>query len=135
MVSRLGGYRRGMTAEDSLDHLLSAIVAGDTAAVRAAYHPDARIWHNFDQVEQTVDENLTTLSWFVRALPDRRYEDVVRHRIAGGVAQQHVVRGTTPDGSKVEMPACLFVWVGEDGLITRIEEYVDTGQAAALMGG
>ena len=67
-----------MTAEDSLDRLLSGIVAGDTAAVRGAYHPDARIWHNFDQVEQTVDENLTTLSWFVRALPDRRYEDVVR---------------------------------------------------------
>ena len=124
-----------MTAEDSLDRLLSGIVAGDTAAVRAAYHPGARIWHNFDQVEQTVDENLTTLSWFVRALPDRRYEDVVRHRIEGGVVQQHVVRGTTPAGTDVEMPACLVVWVGENGLITRIEECVDTGQAAALMGG
>lgn len=121
-----------MTAEDSFARLIDAIVAGDTDAVRAAYHPDARIWHNFDQVEQTVDENVATLTWFVRAMPERRYEDVIRHPIEGGLVQQHVVRGTAANGSEVEIPACLIVQVDDDGLITRIEEYVDSGAAAVL---
>jgi ketosteroid isomerase-like protein len=121
-----------MSAEAAVDRLLAAIVAGDPDAVRAAYHPDARIWHNFDQIEQVVDENIATLQWFIGALPDRRYEDVVRHRIEGGVVQQHVVRGTARNGAQVEIPACLFVHVDDEGLITRIEEYVDSAQAAVL---
>ena len=124
-----------MTAESALSGLIHAIEAGDAAAVRAAYHPDARIWHNFDQIEQTVDENLATLGWLMRAMPERRYEDVVRHRIEGGVAQQHVLRGTTAGGAEVELVACLFVQVDEDGLVTRIDEYVDTAQAAVLTSG
>lgn len=121
-----------MTAEEAVAALIDAIVAGDTDGVRAAYHPDARIWHNFDQVDQTVDQNVATLSWFVGAMPERRYEDVRRHAIDGGVVQQHVVRGTAASGASVEIPASLFVWVNDDGLITRIEEYVDPAQAAPL---
>jgi CBS domain-containing protein len=61
-----------MTAEAAFARLIDAIVAGDPAAVTAAYHPDDRIWHNFDQIEQTVDENVATLKWFIRAMPERR---------------------------------------------------------------
>lgn len=121
-----------MNPADSFARLIDAIVAGDPDAVRAAYHPDARIWHNFDQVEQSVDENIATLTWFIRAMPERRYEDVVRHPIEGGIVQKHVVRGTAANGADIELPACLFVEVNEDGLITRIEEYVDSAQAAVL---
>ncbi|MFV0260802.1 MAG: nuclear transport factor 2 family protein [Acidimicrobiales bacterium] len=122
-----------MTAEAALDRLVDAITTGDADAVRALYHPDARIWHNFDQVEQTVDENLLTLAWMIEQLPERRYEQIVRWPIDGGTVQQHVLRGTTAGGVDVDMPACLFAWVDGDR-ITRIEEYVDTAQAAALRG-
>ena len=40
--------------------------------------------------------------------------------------QKHVVRDTAANGTEVELPACLFVQVDADGLITRIEEYVDS---------
>ena len=112
--------------------MIDAIVAGDVDAVRAAYHPDARIWHNFDQTEQNVDENIATLTWLIRAMPERRYEDVVRHTIDGGLVQQHVIRGTTAAGATVEIPACMLVWVDDAGLVTRIEEYLDSSQAAVL---
>ncbi|MFV0523607.1 MAG: nuclear transport factor 2 family protein [Acidimicrobiales bacterium] len=120
-----------MTAEAALDRLVNAITAGDPDAVRTIYHPDARIWHNFDQVEQTVEENLRTLTWMLERLPERRYEQIVRWPIDGGMVQQHVLRGTTSAGVAVDMPACLIAYVDGDR-ITRIEEYVDTGQAAAL---
>lgn len=123
-----------MDAAAVLDRLIAAIVAGDQDAARAVYAPDARIWHNFDQVEQTVDENLRTLGWLVNRLHDRSYDDVVRHSIEGGVVQQHILRGTTTGGTRVEMPACIVAHVDGDH-ITRIEEYVDTAQAAALAAG
>ena len=40
--------------------------------------------------------------------------------------------GTAPDGSAVEIFACLIVAI-DNGKITRIDEYLDTAQAAALM--
>ena len=45
---------------DVADRLLAAIGAGDADAVRSIYAPDAALWHNFDQRDQTVDENLAT---------------------------------------------------------------------------
>ena len=33
----------------------SAIERGDVDEVRQMYAPDARVWHNFDQLEQTVE--------------------------------------------------------------------------------
>ena len=62
---------------------------GDTATVRACYHPDAKLWHNNDGIEQTVDQNMKVLDWFIRALPDRagkdrRREDVVQHYLCTG---------------------------------------------------
>lgn len=115
----------------ALARLISAIEAGDVAAARATYAPDARIWHNFDQQEQTVDENLATLGWMVGAVPERRYEDIVRHTTATGIVQQHVLRGTTATGKKLDMPACIIATIVDDR-ITRIEEYLDTAQAAVL---
>ena len=113
--------------------LVAAIAAGDVDAARAAYHPDAKIWHNFDQIEQTVDQNLATLGWMLKVLPDRRYEDIRRHVIGNTVVQQHVLRGTTATGGVLEMPACIIVSV-EDGKITSLAEYLDTAQAAVLRG-
>lgn len=34
---------------------VAAIQAGDAEAVRAFYASDAKIWHNIDHIEQTVD--------------------------------------------------------------------------------
>jgi len=88
------------------DRLVAAIVAGDVDAVRAIYAPDATIWHNFDQRDQTVDENLATL------------------------ADLHVLTGDAR-GGPLAMPAMIRFAVA-DGCITRLEEYLDTRQAMVL---
>jgi uncharacterized protein len=113
------------------ERLIAAIVAGDVDAVRAIYSPDARIWHNFDGVEQTVDENLRVLRWLVRSVSSLRYEDVRRQRTEHGFLQQHVLRGSAPNGRPVELAACLICTVA-GGRITRLEEYFDTAQLEPL---
>jgi len=116
---------------DVAGKLISAIQGGDVEAVRACYTADARVWHNFDEKDQTIDENLATLGWLSKRLTNRRYEILARRPFDGGYVQQHVLTGTLASGATFRMPACIVVQV-RDGKIARLEEYLDTAQAAAL---
>jgi ketosteroid isomerase-like protein len=113
------------------DRLFAAIEKGDVEEVRRLYHPDARIWHNYDQVAQTVEQNIATLSWMVRHLYDRAYEIIRREVLHDGIVQQHVLRGLTRSGEPFVLLACMFVRC-QDGRIVGIEEYLDPAQAAPL---
>jgi ketosteroid isomerase-like protein len=122
-----------LTAEE-IDHiadrLIGAITAADTDAVRAVYAPDAAIWHNFDQKDQTVDENLLTLVDMHRRANDLQYTQIRRFPAPGGFVQQHVLVGDAKYG-RLELPAMIRFWV-VDGRISRLEEYVDTRQAMVM---
>lgn len=119
---------------DEIDALATAFVdaieRGDIEAVRAIYAPHARIWHNFDQVEQNVTDNLAVLAYLSRTVSGRRYEEIRRTVLDDGFVQQHVLRGDAP-GGRLELPAMLRVWVS-DGRITRLDEYLDSAQVAVL---
>ena len=82
---------------DLADRFLTAVETGDADAVRAIYAPHARIWHNFDGVEQTVEQNMRVLGWFARTLPNRRYRVLRREATRDGYFQQHVVEAVLPD--------------------------------------
>jgi ketosteroid isomerase-like protein len=113
------------------ERLFAAIERGDVDAVGALYAPDVAVWHNYDNVAQTRDQNLRTLAWMVRNVASLRYEEVRRKPVSGGVLQQHVLRGVAPNGAQLEIPSCMLISV-VDGRITRIEEYLDSAQFAAL---
>jgi ketosteroid isomerase-like protein len=123
-----------MTPKDCLDlaeRFMTAVQAGDAETVRACYAPDARIWHNNDGIEQTVDQNLRVLAWFARTLPERRYRVLRREALPDGFRQQHVLEAVLPDGTPWSMDACVVVRM-ENGLITRLDEYIDSAKAALL---
>src|SRR5580698_1223856 len=113
------------------ERFMGAIQAGDTATVGACYAPDARIWHNCDNVEQTVEQNMKVLGWFARKLPNRHYRVLSREALKDGFLQQHVLEATLPDGTAWSMPACVIVRM-KDGRITRLDEYLDSAHSAAL---
>lgn len=113
------------------DLFFAAISRGDIDAVRAIYAPDAVIWHNDEKAEQTPDRNLKVLGWVTRNIKDMRYEEVRRHATPTGFVEQHVLRGVAPNGAPLEIPACIVCEV-RDGHITRLDEYLDSAQTAAL---
>jgi ketosteroid isomerase-like protein len=116
------------------ERFVGAIERGDIEAVKECYAADARIWHNFDNIDQTVDENVVVLGWVTRVLSDRKYNILRRIAIPGGFLQQHVLSGKLKSGAPFSMPACLVVQV-KDGRISRLEEYLDPAQAAPLANG
>lgn len=122
------------SAEDMLqiaDRFVSAIERGDIAAVRACYAPDAKLWHNTDNIEQSVDDNMRVLEWYVRTLPDRRYRVLRREALDDGFLQQHVLEATLPDGTAWSMAACVVVRI-EAGKIVRLDEYLDSAAGRPL---
>jgi ketosteroid isomerase-like protein len=123
-----------MTEDQTLafaEKFMAAIQAGDVDTVRACYAPDAKIWHNNDNLEQSVEQNLKVLGWFMRKLPDRHYRIVRREALKDGFLQQHVLEATLPNGTAWKMAACVVVRI-ENGKVTRLDEYLDSAQANAL---
>lgn len=118
---------------DVAERLFNAIQAGDLAAVSAIYDPDVRIWHNNDQATQDRETNLRVIGWLAKNIPDIRYEEVRRHLFAGGFVQQHVLRGTAPNGKPFEVPACIVCEVA-GGRVTRLDEYLDSAHTSVLRG-
>ena len=121
----------GEDAVATVERFFAALEAGDTDTLAAIYATDAQIWHNDNSDEQGVQDNLTVLRGLHRVVSGLHYEIVRRFALDGGVVQQHVLRGTLPDGSAVAMPAAMFLWV-DGGRVTRIEEYLDSGLAAPI---
>ncbi len=101
--------------------------------MREIYAPDAVIWHNDDLLEQPVEDNLKTLRGLHRVVSGLHYEIIRRVPAPDGVLQQHILRGQLPDGSDVALHAAMYLQV-RDGHITRIEEYLDSGQRASHQG-
>ena len=54
----------------------------DEATIRQIYAPDARIWHNFDDKYQTLDENMRGMYWIHKRMSGINY-DVEPGRAAG----------------------------------------------------
>jgi ketosteroid isomerase-like protein len=122
------------TAESHLDvarRFLDALNNDDEDAVRAIYHPEARIWHNFEEGHQSIDLNVKTLHWMHRKLDNLHYDLVRLEALPDGYLQQHVLRGTTAAGEAIALYACAICTV-KDGRITALEEYLDPAQVAAL---
>lgn len=113
------------------EKFVAAVQAGDSATMRECYAPGAPIWHNTDGIEQTIDDNVKVLEWFVRTLPDRKYTVLRREALSDGFMQQHILSATLPDGTPWKMDACVVVRM-KDGKITRLDEYIDSAAGAKL---
>ena len=120
-----------MSDLDTVTRFFVALETGDVDTLNAIYTPDARIWHNDTSDEQGVEDNLKTLRGLHQVVSGLHYEITRRAPVEGGVYQQHVLRGRLPDGAEVAMAAAMYLAVA-DGRISRIEEYLDSGQAAPI---
>ncbi len=105
--------------------MTTAFEAGDLAAIAALYADDVVVWHNFDQLERTREQALSSAAWVAEELEDFEVGDLWVAAVPGGFVQQCVFRARERStGKMLVTPAMLRVHV-RDGRITRIEEYTD----------
>ncbi|QKT13853.1 DUF4440 domain-containing protein [Rhodococcus sp. W8901] len=110
---------------DVADKFFAAVTAADVATLETLYSPDVVVWHNYDDIEQTRDESIRTLSWLARKAGPLEYVQIRRLLLDDGFVQQHVVE-LNGVAQGLRMPAMLRVYC-DDKHIHRIDEYVDPG--------
>ncbi|NMM86556.1 hypothetical protein B2J88_19670 [Rhodococcus sp. SRB_17] len=108
------------------DRFFNAVQDGDIDAVAGFYRDDVTVWHNFDNLDQSRDDNLATLAGISSRYDAFGYEDVRHTAVEDGFLRQHVIKATIGEKT-VNVPAVLRVYV-ESGKIHRIEEYFDRSQ-------
>src|SRR3954471_20167337 len=107
------------------EKFVATIGKGPTTALMA---PDGVIWHNFDDVEMTVDEVAARQAERAQGGEQPLRMDEVRISAMPGLALLRYVFlfGTARE---IRVPGCMILTV-ENGLITRLEEYIDGGAIA-----
>jgi ketosteroid isomerase-like protein len=114
------------------ERFMAALNIADEAGVRAAYSADPIIWHNFDQKNQPLDENIKSMHWMHRKLKNLNYDIQVRVALPDGFLQEHILRGELASGEPFALHACAICKV-ENGRITELREYLDTAETKPLL--
>jgi len=110
--------------ETPVTRLYDALSRGDIAAARACCAPDVRFWHCFDGIAQDLDGAAQGWEGLVAHTVARQSEDVRSVPTAEGLVQQFVFVVRTLAGERKAWPVCVVVKF-KDGLITRLDEYID----------
>ena len=115
---------------DRADEFYRALTSGDTAACAQMFAVGAVVWHNYDLVEQSPAEALAPVAAMSALLP--RFEVVERLMLSDGWLQQHRFHFAFPDGDELVLAAIQRTRL-RDGLISRVDEYMDTAQLGAIV--
>ncbi|MBV9513206.1 MAG: nuclear transport factor 2 family protein [Mycobacteriaceae bacterium] len=130
---RLEVAHPGYASASVADRLFAAIEAGDVGAVAALWSDDVRVWHAGDERASDKARALRVIDWFVSVTRDRHYEVADRRFFDGGFVQQHRLHGQSRDGSPYSIRVGIIIRVGNDGLITRVDEYFDPADLVPLL--
>ena len=109
--------------------MVKAIEANDADAVRNGFSEDAVIWHNTSQVEQNREEIVAAVRGLHANFTDVVYD--VRQVLATteGAVGQFVLRATAADGERIAMHAAMIMAIDDAGLVTRVDEYLDSAES------
>jgi ketosteroid isomerase-like protein len=126
-----GGADDATSGHAAAEHFFTALVDGDAAALAAVCAPGSTLWNNLTAQDRSLEASIPALAALRAKVPDLGLEAVRRRGVTGGFVEQHVLTGTTPDGEPIRVVGRMIGTVA-GGRITRLEEYIDGAQAAAL---
>jgi len=118
------------TNMDLADRFYRALTGGDFSECERLLADDAVVWHNYDGIEQPKDQALAQVA--AMSSLDARFEVVERTALPDGWLQQHRFHFSFPDGEVLTLAAAQRAHV-RDGLIKRVDEYIDTGQLGRII--
>ena len=122
-----------MPSNDDLVTAFQDALAGNGDAFVAGFAPGAVIWHNHDRQDVDAIDNMAAVNMLSQIVDDLVTESRLCTPIDGGFLLQYVTTGKVhSNGNPFEMHNCLIVHTNADGLISRIDEYVDPTVGAQL---
>ena len=123
-----------MATHDQMATAFDAALTGrDPDDFVALLAPGAIVWHNHDRKEVDARENMAAIGMLGQLVESLNNERVLLSPTDNGFVLQFVIRGSVrSSGNDFEMQNCVVVTTTDDGLISRIDEYVDPTVGAQL---
>lgn len=121
------------TAGDYVRKMFAAIERGDIEEMKTCFVPDAIVWHNFDQVEQSVEESAEVQARTRDLVNSITYKEVRIDEKDDLCFAQFVAAVEFKTGKTLDIPGLMRIQGAPDGRIKRIDEYVDSGALADLL--
>lgn len=118
---------------DVADRFTEALQASDADALAEVYTDDAKFWHSADGKTMEVGELLELARGLGRSVASCTITIENRLPTPNGFVQTHTSHYEFRGGEQVALQAALLVTVEDSGLISRIDEYLDSATLAALV--
>jgi ketosteroid isomerase-like protein len=120
------------TVEEMVTGIDAALEGTDPEAMVAVLAPGAEIWHNYDRKAIDARSNMAAIGTLAQIVSDAKMERILVGELPGGFVYQYALHGTVvANGKPFEMHNCIIATTA-DGLITRLDEYVDPTVGAQL---
>lgn len=125
--------RANPTPSQLARRFLDAIGERDLDGLRAIVDEGALFWTNLGQEDVDRETRLARVAMEFSLFETFTFEAARIDEFADGFVVRASARGSLGDGQRFEFPVCI---VGEtrDGRIVRLEEYVDSGPVAPILG-
>jgi ketosteroid isomerase-like protein len=120
------------THDEMADVFGRALEGADPDGFVAILAPGAIVWHNYDRKEVDARENMAAIAMLAQRVDGLKTEHVYLSPTDTGFVLQFVVRGTVRSSGNEFGQNCVIVTTADDGLISRIDEYVDPTVGAQL---
>ena len=109
------------------ERLFRAFEANDADTVAALCDPDATFRQNAGPVVKMADI-IPGFAKLHERIGHHRYVDVQRAIFDDGFVEEHRAVSTLPDGTPMDILACVVGRVGPSGKLVELHEYLDTAQ-------
>lgn len=123
-----------LTDAEKLAHqqkFAAATNAGQPEITMAMCVEGALVWHNFDDQSIPYAKTGKTLTRMHAMIPNLRWETRQVAVTSDGWVWQAAIKGTAP-GGELCAHSVMIVSLNDEGLITRLDEYLDPAQMAPL---
>ena len=118
---------------DAVQRFVEGLTRGRTDPIIDCFAPGAVVWHNFDEVELDKATFRQSLDQLFELMPQRAFTITGRYGSGDGIVWQYLFEGRNSAGAAVRISGC-WVFKLKDGLIRRLDEYVDSAQIARIAG-
>jgi ketosteroid isomerase-like protein len=108
-----------------------SVATRDLGIARSLFAPGATVWNAMGDATMTVQDGLRLLQAVLDVTSELSYTDVRVTPTAQGYLDQHYVHVVMKSGQHIRFPAIMVVTIN-DGLITRLEEYIEANSAAPI---
>lgn len=125
------------TVDEVANRLFTAIEDSDRAAVAQLWGDGIAVWRVGARRDDDKARALRVIDWFIGVTSRRRYEILDRQVFddgsVRGFVQQHILHAASHAGESISLRVCIVIKVGDDGLISRIDEYFDPAGLGPLL--